>query len=348
MKITINKKIAVLFCLVIFLFLALFGVTFITQNVFSVGNHTNGTVITKVNVTNTEPRIYRLVITPDPVTLSPGNATKVTCTAYVHDWNGWQDFASGNHNATFYDIGSGLYDYATANDDNYHYSNFTCQNCTDLGDPDGTNATCNCSFDVQYFANDTTWQCNFTIVDAGGAYYWNDSRRRKSLVNWTIANTPVEPLIAINVPESINYGELAVTENSSMIQTNLTNYGNININISVKGWGGDDEIAGENLSMICRRATDGQNFANISIGYEKYSLYPWTNYSNMTNLTSNQVGIANFTLYQRINDSSEEFGHDFNATYWRIYIPLGVTGFCNGTILFVARPTPDEPVWVGY
>jgi len=342
MKITINKKIAVLVCLVVFLVIALFGVTIITPYV--VGNVSNATVITKVNVTNTEPRIIKLVVYPDPIILSPGNVTKVYCNATVHDYNGWKDVANGNRNATFYDTD---YNWNDANDDNYHYINASCGNCTDAGAADGTNASCSCTFYIQYYANDTTWQCNFTVADGGGAYYWNVTRRRKSLVNHNITNVTVDPLIAIDVPQSIDYGELAVTETSSMKNATLTNYGNVDINISVDGWGGDDEAQGQNLSMICRRATDGWNFANISIGWERYAYNSTMLFQDMFNLSSEETPI-NITLHQRINDTNITFGHDQNRTYWRIYIPPGTTGFCNGTIRFTARPTPGENIGTDY
>jgi hypothetical protein len=343
MRIIISKKIAVLFCLVIILCISLIGVTIITPMVW--GNITNLTVITKVNVTNTEPFVYNLVITPSPIILVPGNTTKVTCTAYVHDWNGWQDFNNGTHNATFYDIN---YNYRSPNDNNTHYSNYTCGNCVPIGDPEGLNATCNCSFNVYYYANDTTWECNFSITDSGGTYWDNRTRRRRNTTIWNVTNTTIDPLIAIDVPESINYGEVGVTENSSMIQANLSNFGNININLSIDGWGGDNETEGQNLSMICRRAGSGENLANISIEHEKYSINPNTALSNMTNLSSTQTFIMNLTLRQRQNDSTQIFGYDKNATYWRIYIPLATTGFCNGTIRFTARPIPEENMPVSY
>lgn len=326
----------------IFLIIALAGVTFITPNVF--GNITNGTTKTYVNVTNTEPHVYNVIITPNPIILQPGNTTNVTCTAYIHDWNGWQDF-NGSTNATFYDVN---YYFNSPDDNNTHYTSRyadgKCKDCVPIpGDPDGTNATCNCTFAVAYYANDTTWQCNFSVLDRGGAYWYNETRKRKSLFAYNVTNATIDPLIAIDVPSVIDYGELAVTENSSMIQANLTNFGNIHINVSVEGWGGDNKTLGQNLSMICRRATDGRNLANISIKYEKYSVNPDFLLDDMINLTSTPVEIGNFTLYQRLDDNNFVFGYDQNTTYWRIYIPPGVTGFCNGTIQFSAKAYPGEP-----
>jgi len=335
-----KKELVIGILVIIILVIALAGVTFISPDVF--GNVTNGSTKTFVNVTNTEPFIYKLDITPSPVILTPGNITNVTCTAYVRDWNGWQDFNNGTHNATLYDIN---YSWNSPDDRNYHYSNYNCGDCVPIpGDIFGTNATCNCTFQIYYFANDTTWICNYSVTDKGGQYWDNATRRRKSLTANNATTVVVDPLIAINVPDQIDYGELAVTENSSMIQANLTNFGNLHINISVDGWGGDNETLGQNLSMICRRATDGANLANISIQYEKYSVNASTTYNNMTNLTSVPAfEIANFTLYQRLNDSNPAYGYDLNPTYWRIYIPPGTTGYCNGTIRFTAKAFPGEP-----
>src|SRR3989338_7685607 len=73
------------------------GVSMVTTNVRSA---VNGTVTTRVWVWNTEPNLYEVEIKPDTITLSPGNTTRVNCTAYVYDSNGWQDVNVTN--ATFY------------------------------------------------------------------------------------------------------------------------------------------------------------------------------------------------------------------------------------------------------
>lgn len=322
----------------IFLIIVLCGVTFITPNVF--GNVTNGTTKTYVNVTNTEPFVYRLVITPDPVILSPGGVTNVTCIAYVMDYNGWMDINNGTHNATFYDID---YSWDSPDDKNYHYTNQSCGgNCTPIVGS-STNATCNCTFEVYYFANDTTWICNFSVSDGGGAYYYNETRKRKSLSANNYTTTTIDPLIAINVPSEIDYGELAATENSSMKNATLTNYGNIPFNVTVEGWGGANQTTGQGLAMMCWNPGDGTNVANISVEHEKYSAYQNALLGDMINLSSSSVYIGNFSLYQRLNDTNIEFGYDQNNTYWRIYIPPGTRGFCNGTIMFTAQPIPGEP-----
>jgi hypothetical protein len=73
--------------LIIFI-MTLIGITVLDVTVYG-ENHTNGTTKTYVNVTNTEPHIYRITVSPDPITLSPGNATTVNCTAFIFEVQCW-------------------------------------------------------------------------------------------------------------------------------------------------------------------------------------------------------------------------------------------------------------------
>jgi hypothetical protein len=56
----------------------------------------------------------------------------------------------------------------------------------------------------------------------------------------------------------------------------------------------------------------------------------------MHNLSTVATQVANFTLWQRSNDTV--IGNDTNSTYWRLYVPPGVAGNCNGSIIFTAVP----------
>ena len=71
----------------------------------------------------------------------------------------------------------------------------------------------------------------------------------------------VTQLLAITAPEILDYGNLSVTEQSSLIHYNITNTGNLPFNISIRGFGGGNESVGQNLSMLC-------DYGNISFGYE--------------------------------------------------------------------------------
>ena len=299
------------------------GITITTIEVIGANNLTT---TTKVWVWNTEPNLYSVEITPSPINLITGNTTVVTCTGYVWDYNGWEDINITN--ATFYHTSNSSND--GISDNNYRYINSSCGGCGSIGSS-ATNATCNCSFTLQYYTTSGTWRCNISIQDKGG-----NATEREFLFNATRnASVTINTLLALDVPAEIDYGNLSVTETSSEKNTSITNYGNVHINVSVRGWGGDNETeyAGSNLSMIC-------DYGNISAGLEHYSVTSSSDYHGMNNLTNFSVQV-NFTqpIAARHNDSA--VGNSTNTTYWRIQIPLTVGGSCNGTIEFKAVDSND-------
>jgi hypothetical protein len=52
----------------------------------------------------------------------------------------------------------------------------------------------------------------------------------------------------------------------------------------------------------------------------------------MTQLTSSAVNITDFYIPRQTSDTVESIGY----TYWKIQIPAGAGGVCNGKILFTA------------
>jgi len=304
------------------LVLVIAGVSMVTSNVIGV-NITNDSMVAKVFVWNTEPNISSVVITPSPIDLLAGNTTEVNCTGYVWDYNGWQDVRFLG--STFYLLSN---DNNGSDDNNYHYTNNTGK-CTQHGSSH-TNATCIATFNVWYYANNGTWVCNMTIGDSG--INITDSSRNITFNRSNNGTVEITTLLALEAPPEIDYGNLSVTETSGFIPANISNWGNMPINISVRGWGGtaDYSNAYSNLSMVCE-------YGNITIDYERYSINNSLSYANMTNLTSNFTLIPNFELPVRTNDS--RYGNDTNTTYWKIRIPLTVGGHCNGTIQFAATAT---------
>lgn len=299
------------------------GITLTANDVIG-ANITNASVITRVYVWNTEPSLYKVTISPTTIDLTPGNTTIVNCTAYFWDYNGWRDAINQSINATFYDKATSSPD--DSDDKNMHYTNSSCGLCSEVSGSDGQNGTCTCFFSVEYFANATTWECNVTIRGGPG------NATERQYLNFTDslnATAIINQLLAIDVPPEIDFGNLSVTETSSDVTENITNWGNIALNVTVRGWGGDDEATGTNLSMIC-------DYGNISIDYEKYATVAGLTYTQMTNLTNTDTMIGNLTIYQRLDENGPEMGRDVNVTYWKIQIPLSVGGYCNGTVLFSA------------
>ena len=301
--------------LFVFIFVAsLVSVSMVASNVLG---WNNSTTITRAYVWNTEPNITSVTISPDPIDLTPGNTTNVNCTAYVWDYNGWADVNVSN--ATFYHISVGN---DAEDDSNTHYTADVDNDCSCTGSDN--EAICNCTFDIWYYATNGTWICNMTVTDQGGEaterqYYLNSSNNASATVN---------TVVAINVPAEIDYGNLSVTETSSDMPANISNFGNTPINISVRGYGGTTNP--DNPGDLCMECAYG----NISIEYEKYSLASGTDYSVMTALTNASTEM-DLSLPVRTDDNG--YGNDTNTTYWKLQIPLSIGGICNGTLVFVGQ-----------
>ncbi len=256
---------------------------------------------------NRIPSISNMVI-DDPIDLTIGGIKKVFCNASVNDDDNISDIASVN--STLYHI---LSEANAPDDNNDHYTNSTCT----IVSSSKFQLNYSCGYSLYYYANQGIWSCNITAYDESN----NTGSSR--------IDTNVNELVALNIsPSFIEYGELEAGNTSEEDENlTITNLGNADINISLEGYA---EEEGDGLSMNCQNN-------NISVEYEKYSVNFGDSYEDMINLTSSSTQIANFTLLQRTNDTN--YKNDRNNTYWKISIPLGASGPCNGTINLLAIPT---------
>jgi len=338
-SVRIESGIALFFALIIITFTLIFGVS-ITTNYVIGANITNDTVITRVYVWNTEPNLYDVTITPSIIELTSEATTQVNCTGKFWDYNGWQDVGiNGTVNATLYHSTSS---HIAADDYNVHYTNNSCagnSSCSAITGSNGQNGTCTCRFTVQYFTNSGTWTCNMSIKDSG-INITDPSRITKFNDSMTGAAT-VAKLLAISMPPEIDFGNLSVTETSSEITENITNVGNIQLNVTAYTYGGSNESApGANTTaMFC-------SLGNISTQYMRYTVSSGTNFAEMFNITNNITSIwvgnssLNYSMLSipsRTNDNNKVLGQDINQTFWKLNIPLSVGGLCNGTIVFFAN-----------
>lgn len=298
----------------ILIFLSLF---LFPNSVFAGFGEHNVTVKTNLTIGNVFPEILNVTINDGDasVALIPNNTKKVYCFAHVVDYNGEDDIS--NIRAEFFD--NDFSSYEDSDDNNTHYTNASCVINTGYGDEYTVSA--NCTFDVWYYANATTWNCT---VRANDSYNWE---------NKNSSTIEVSPLLALGLPDIIQYGTVNATYVSNENITNVTNYGNVMINLSLSGYGFWEN---DGNSMNC---TLGAN-KNISIEYEKYNL----TYSIPGDLTHAQMigNYTNLTSYPVTKKYNLDFRHQeavneaWNYTYWRIYVPLGVAGTCQGNIIFGA------------
>lgn len=256
------------------------------------------------------------------VTLTPNSTTIVTCEALIVDWNNESDIYALT--GVFYDTGNSTY--ASADDNNTHYTNSSCTWNTSFIDWHGSiddiyHVLGECTFQVQYYAHPTNWNCSMVVNDTANLTDQRDD------------DIAILELLAVGLPESINYGLVNSTYVSDEQIANVENMGNVQLNLSLYGYA---FTPGDGQAMNCSVGRD----ENISIDFEKYNLTSTTVgaqtltqfETNYVNLTSGAV-VKDFDLRPRFNDDVNEA---YNNTYWRIYVPQGVAGNCTGNIVFGA------------
>jgi hypothetical protein len=261
--------------------------------------NTTGLVNTSVNITNAAPFVYN-VLAPTTIDLTAYGLINVTCNFTVYDFDNNTQSANATLHVNTVNSGS-------AADQNTLYRNSSCSRLT----PIDYFTNFSCTFSVQYFANNGTWYCNATGIDSSSATTTNIS-------NAAIIN----PLIAIKIDSILDFGQLGANSISNDTLSNITNVGNRNANISVKGYGVTEN---DGLAMTCDNG-------NIPVTFEKYDSLNGTAYASMTALTSASTMIRNFYVFQRTSETMDSI----NSTYWKLAIPAGAGGVCSGKILFTA------------
>jgi len=292
----------------------------------------NVTVNTFLKVGEVPPEVLNISINNDAlaIDLVPNSTKTVVCQALVRDWN--NDTTISNVTARLFDGTSSFY--GDTDDNNYHYANNSCLLNTSFGTWHGVVdspylALANCSFQVQYYSNPGSWNCTAVVTDNIG------------LKGNGTQNTTIAQLLAVGLPSSIDYGTVNGTFVSDENITNVTNKGNVKLNLSLSGYA---NTPGDGYAMNCTLGS----IKNIDINYEKYNLtvshtgpLSLTQFeANYTNLTSSAV-VKKFNLSVRQNDVLSGVD-DTNSTYWRIYVPIGVAGTCEGNVVFGASVAPGN------
>jgi hypothetical protein len=242
------------------------------------------------------------------VTLTAGSTKTIACIISVRDYNGGADVNYSN--GTFY---YNLNTSSDPNDNNVHYTNTSCTG----GVADGYDVNWTCAFDVFYYANNGTWRANISVTD------------KYNMTTRSYANVTISPLYALNVTNLIDFGNMAVGDTSiSPVMANITNFGNMNINLSIYGFGGENEITGAGFAMLC-------DIRNITLSNERYSLNQADGYDTMTSVTNTYAPVLGLTIAQQEDDSQQVI----NSTYWRLHVNVSSNpfGICNGTVVFSAQ-----------
>jgi hypothetical protein len=273
------------------------------------------TVKSQLEIGNVWPEILSVEVNDGAdIVLIPNNTKIVACIAIVRDFNGHGDIKSVE--AQFFDSTSS---WNEADAGNSHYTNSSCDIDTTYGDE--YTARANCTFNVQYYAKAGEWNCSVLVNDT---YDWTD-------FNYNLSN--VSELLAIGLPEVIDYGTVNATFVSDESIAEVINYGNVMLNLTLSGYA---RTEGDNLAMNCTVGSIGE----IPIYYEKFNLSTTTagpltlsEFENFyINLTSIDV-VRRFNLDYKKDDTPTLSTKD---SFWRIYVPRGVAGTCEGNIVFGA------------
>lgn len=254
---------------------------------------------------------------PDEIDLIPATTKEVTCIARAMDYEGENSIV--NATGRFYDNVASSY--GGNIDNNEHYRNDSCAINYSYGSANEVEIYC--TFDVWYYANSQDWNCTIWVEDNLSASSIGDDT---SFIN---------PLLALGLDSILNFNLIFpdITEEATL---NVTNYGNVEINLSLNGYAFEEN---DGYSMNCSEG-DG----NISIEHEKFNLTASNSgaislgelESEYTNLTSSPV-TRQFNLNYRGDDLTNDA---IGPTYWRMYIPDGISGNCQGNIVFGAVQAP--------
>jgi hypothetical protein len=240
-----------------------------------------------------------------PIVLNAGTTKTIACNVSVRDDDG---------NGTIVNASATLYHYLNASgqgdDPGEHYTNASCAPVTSFG----LFRNYTCSFAVQYFALNGTWFCNATGYDADGL---NGSG--------TPGNTTIDPLYALNVTNTtLDFGPVVAGVPSSNALENITNAGNMRINITALGYG---SALGDGNAFACPQG-------NITAGAVRFAPNSTATYDEMENLSG---------AYKLLRISAQRQTQPgvlrMNSSYWKVQVPVNfsTTGVCNGTIVFQAE-----------
>jgi len=308
----------------------------ITARVYDNGSHYN-TGPVNVTVTggqsdkilnttlNSPPNATQTVV--DDTLLSPVNEIDllagvnrtVFCNATLVDVDFFDSISSAS--AVLYDNSSSSP--AASDDMSQHYTNNSCVLFAGSGNDRGVE----CSFAVAYYANNATWACNITATD-------NLTMSGSDNYDYSTINE----LVALNIPDNIDFGALSPGATSDVNKTNVTNFGNIEIDLKIYGYGN-----GQTTSPNALNCTGGED-KNISLYFLRYNVtdlptcsnFGWTsNYRNLTNL-SNEKTWPQFNLgKQNVEGTLMR-----NYTCWILKIPTAseatLGGTCKGIVSFIA------------
>jgi hypothetical protein len=270
-----------------------------------------------LNISGQPPQFYNVTLEDnvsaplDEIDLSPGNFTRVYCTADVWDLDGFTDLDSAYGRIWDPDMTT----YAGVDDNRWHYTNDTCDISEITGDP-LLNARVNCTFHVWFYANYSDWNCTLTINDSTAFH-----------VNGT-DNSSINRLIAVDSPnQSIEWGYRAVnTEYDADVNVSVFNAGNVELDLQIDAYNSTSVGVPSNYSFDCQI---GQ-IPTRGIVYNDTSGGTYATSTRLSNET--YINVSDFDL----GAQTTGFSPSNKSTYFGIYFDQypTINGTCTGWMRF--------------
>jgi len=241
-----------------------------------------------------------------PITLLPGTTTPVFATTTVTDFNGYTDIVVAT--TTFYRGGalatSTNYDVCIPDDNNCYITTLAGGGCT-LTLCSGDSCVLECQADIFFHADPTDdgtyageeWFAFMEVEDQASGYDFETSFGQE-----------LTTLRAIDVAGAIDYGALAVSDDTGAFNpaTSVYNLGNVEIDIEVLGTDLSDGVS----SFI---PAEQQKFAT--------STFTYTSCGVTCNLLSSTTPVS---LDLNLTKPAAETPPVEDTLYWGISVPFGV------------------------
>ena len=260
---------------------------------------------TQVTILNTAPSVDSVELNDaatgdEVIDLAAATTQTLTCSGLASDADGLTDITGVS--AVIWSANSAM---GSADDPTNHYTNASCNYNSGTGAFD-------CDFAVQFYADPAVWTCSVTATDA--------SSDTGSLTDTATVNQ----LLALNIPDgtNIDFGSLAVGQNTALSSLNVTfeNEGNIEIDVDVDAYetGGDQNSAN---SMTC---TTGY----LPVGNFRASLTQgaFATYTPMV-----QAGHQSFTGTNLARQTSGTTPTS-DTLFFGLEVTSGVNGACTGVV----------------
>jgi hypothetical protein len=256
------------------------------------------------------PTITQIVVddyeTADPridnITLNGASTRTVMCNGTATDTDGFADKVAVN--ATFYDTAVA---YNAADNNNTHYTNSSCYKYGGVSN----SVNFNCTFNVYYYANSTSWRCNATAYDNAGQ-------------NATATDDNyIDELIAIDSSTAyVNFGTVSAGTTSAEKTFTAINVCNVRLDLSMNG-----------TDFNCPINPD------ITVGMLKYNCT--TAGQNFDTQMANLTTVATITYCTAFDLAKKILTDTSNSTkdnYWKLFVPIGTVGAqnCNSTVRVAA------------